>query len=225
MSFPWCCVLAPQIEGKSKAAALIDAQWQKGEVITISFLDGSAVLQQRVRTVAQRWIDATGADLTFDFRNAPGNGTDIRISFQKKGSWSLLGRYCRLKTDQTEPTMNYGWLKDHSSDLEVQEVVLHEFGHALALIHEHNSPEADIPWDKTKIIAELSGPPNNWDLQTIEFNMFAEFDKSEVDATPFDEHSIMLYPIDNDWTTTDYSTKNNTDLSAKDIGLIRSIYG
>lgn len=224
MSFPWCCLLAPQLAGKSKAAVFIDAQWQKGEVISISFLDGSEALQNRVEAVAQKWIDRTGADLTFNFRKDPNHATDIRISFRQKGSWSLLGRYARLRTDRSVPTMNFGWLRDNSTDLEVQEVVLHEFGHALGLIHEHQSPEADIPWDKPKIFAELSGPPNNWDDETIEHNMFAAYDRSEVKTTPFDEDSIMLYPIDNNWTIGDYSTVNNTDLSPKDIELIRDIY-
>jgi len=39
-----------------------------------------------------------------------------------------------------EPTMNYGWLKDDTDDVEYRRVVIHEFGHALGAIHEHQNP-------------------------------------------------------------------------------------
>lgn len=47
--------------------------------------------------------------------------------------------------------MNYGWLYPDTPDQEYSRVVLHEFGHALGAIHEHQHPEAAIPWDKPKV--------------------------------------------------------------------------
>src|SRR5262249_40189320 len=106
----WCFAWVPEIpasEGKTKGAILKDSTWKDpGQVITVSFLDGDAALQKRVRDMAKRWIGPGMANLSFDFLNH--NKTDIRISFNAKGSWSLLGRYCRTRTDITIPTMNFG---------------------------------------------------------------------------------------------------------------------
>ncbi len=51
-------------------------------------------------------------------------------------------------------------------------MVLHEFGHTLGLIHEHQNPNRPINWNRAAVIADLSGPPNNWDEETIENNIF-----------------------------------------------------
>jgi len=44
--------------------------------------------------------------------------------------------------------MNYGWLRDDTQDEEYSRVVLHEFGHALGCIHEHQQPKFGRVWDK-----------------------------------------------------------------------------
>jgi hypothetical protein len=122
-----------------KAAILKSAQWQLGQVITIRFLDGAPELQERVRDVALEWTKIT--DLNFDFRkNSP---TMIRIAFQPgDGSWSYLGTVCQT-IPEPQPTMNYGWLTPKSSDDDVRSVVLHEFGHAIGLIHEHQAQKRE----------------------------------------------------------------------------------
>lgn len=224
MAFPWCVCLVPEVPGKAKGALLSDAAWPVGRIITVSFLDGPAGLQDQVMAVAQQWLDRSGADLTFELRRDT-RETDIRISFELAGSWSKLGRYAEHNKDPSQPTMNFGWLGAYSSDLEVQEVVLHEFGHALGLLHEHQHPEAQIPWDRDKVLEELKGPPNFWNAATIERNIFEGHDPGELRLTPFDEKSIMLYPVNPEWTTTGYGTVNNTELSELDVQLIRDVYG
>jgi hypothetical protein len=42
---------------------------------------------------------------------------------------------------------------------------VHEFGHALGLIHEHQNPNRAIQWNRDAVINDLQGPPNNWDLK------------------------------------------------------------
>ena len=151
-----------------KAALLKGAKWGVGDSITVRFLEDGAKrfgarateLQDRVKKVALEWTKL--ANLTLDFRNS--GSTDIRIAFQDgNGSWSYLGTMCR-RIDEPEPTMNYGWLTPDSPEDELRRVVLHEFGHALGLIHEHQNPKGGINWNRDAVIADLSGPPNNWDL-------------------------------------------------------------
>ena len=223
MSFPWCVVLTADLPGKTRAALLKDAIWEPDATISVAFLEGDLELHKRIRSVAEQWIEATSARLRLLWRPVGADAT-IRISFGFAGSWSRLGKQAELVEDQSLPTMNFGWLTPDSTDLAVQEVVLHEFGHALGLIHEHSSPEANIPWDRKAVIRELSLPPNSWSVAQIEHNVLRGYDRADVRATPFDPDSIMLYPIKSEWTDGKLVTKNNTKLSARDIELIRSTY-
>ena len=74
------------------------------------------------------------------------------------------------------------------------------------------------------MIADLSGPPNNWDPQTIQNNMFARYDPAALQHTETDRKSIMMYPIPASWTTDGFSVGLNTEISEKDRELIREAY-
>jgi serralysin len=212
---------ADQVKLKNyKAAVLKAAKWQPGDVITIRFLGGDPGLKQRVQSVASEWMQF--ANLQLDFRNS--GPTDIRIAFLAgKGSWSYLGTVCR-QISEPQPTMNYGWLTPQSSDSELRRVVLHEFGHALGLIHEHQNPKGGIEWNKPAVIHDLSGPPNNWNATTIENNMFHHYPVTELIPTDVDPKSIMMYPIPKAWTLDGFSADLNGELSDVDKNLIRSVY-
>ena len=100
--------------------------------------------------------------------------------------------------------MNYGWLNDASSDDEISRVTLHEFGHALSAIHEHQSPAANIPWDRDAVYAYYGAPPNSWTKEQIDRNIFAKYSATVTNASAFDPESIMLYAIPNSLTEGDY---------------------
>lgn len=205
---------------QKKAAVLKNARWQSGEQILIRFLEGSRELQERVRDVAQEWMKIANLNLEF-VQEGP---TDIRIAFEQgNGSWSYLGTMCR-NIGEPEPTMNYGWLTPYSEDDELRRVVLHEFGHAIGLIHEHQNPDGGIHWNKPAVIHDLSGPPNNWSLPTIENNIFKRYEKKELDSTKLDSKSIMMYPIPKAWTLDQFSAGLNGEISEVDKQLIREVY-
>ena len=209
--------------GQDRAALVKGAKWTRGATITIGFLDGDAPVQQRVRSACQEWIAPGMANLSFSFVNDPSRAL-VRISFLAKGSWSTIGTTCRQVADKAQPTMNYGWLTAASTDDEVRRVVLHEFGHMLGLIHEHQNPSGGIKWNRDAVIKDLSGPPNNWSPETIEFNMFEPYAKREVNATKVDGSSIMMYPIPATWTTDGFSAGLNTALSDADRAFIKAQY-
>jgi serralysin len=221
----WCFAWysAPKgAPGANRAALVKGAKWTPGDVITVSYLDGDPGVQAKVRAVATQWTAARLARLTLSFRTDT-TDTDIRISFQFAGSWSVIGTTCR-NVPAGQPTMNYGWLTPASDDVEVRRVVLHEFGHALGLIHEHQSPAGGIQWNRRQVIADLSGPPNNWDAATIEHNMFEPVAAAETNFTALDAQSIMMYPIPAGWTTDGFSVGLNSDLSATDKQFIHGQY-
>jgi hypothetical protein len=127
-------------------------------------------------------------------------------------------------TDTTQPTMNYGWLTPDSEDDEIRRVVLHEFGHALGLIHEHQNPAGGIQWDRDAVTRDLSGPPNNWPADVIDHNMFETYQANETNFTATDKDSIMMYPIPANWTLDGYTVGLNTELSATDRQFVHEQY-
>lgn len=217
----YCLCLTPTPTPGTRAAVLNAARWQPRSIITIKFLGGDPSLQKRVKDVAAEWEKISR--LTFSYVTE-GNAV-IRIAFvQGDGSWSYLGTQCHQITDQSAPTMNFGWLTPQSPDDELKRVVLHEFGHALGLIHEHQNPQGAIKWNKVAVRKDLSGSPNFWDDATIERNMFELYSTGAVTATPVDKDSIMLYVIPESWTEDGFSSTLNSKLSDQDRELIRQVY-
>jgi serralysin len=206
-----------------KAAMLLQAQWNVGDIISISFLDGEKDIRKRVEEVAKEWVSPGMANLKFQFREDT-NDTDIRISFRSPGSWSALGTTCK-NVAKDKQTMNLGWLDDDSTDSELYRTVLHEFGHALGLIHEHMSPaDGRIQWNEEQVIRDLSGPPNNWSKSVIFNNMFKTFDEDALRTSHLDCESIMMYPIPAKWTLNGFNVGLNTKLSELDKKFIKETY-
>ena len=92
------------------------------------------------------------------------------------------------------------------------------------MIHEHQNPLSGIKWNRAAVIADLSGPPNNWDAATIQHNMFDQFPPNMIAGTQLDWHSIMLYPIPRSWTIDGTSASLNKTLSDGDKKFIRQQY-
>lgn len=203
-----------------EVAGLTKYFWRPGRRLRVRFLDGDPVVQAKVVAVAQEWTNF--ANITFDFGNDP--DAEIRISFTPDGSWSYIGTVA-LNIPQAEPTMNFGWLTPTTPDEEYSRVVLHEFGHALGLIHEHQHPANPIPWDVNAVYAFYMGPPNNWTKDEVDINVLGRYSAEVTQHTAFDPHSIMLYPVDNALTVGDWEIPwRNTVLSDLDKQFIAGVY-
>jgi serralysin len=211
----------------ARAALLNRAFWGRGARLTIGFLEGETALHTRVAELAERWITETNADIMFEFwignRRDP-REANLRIAFRPdKGSQSVLGRYA-LGVTGGAATMNLGWMSLELADDKASAVVLHEFGHALGLIHEHLSPAQQIDWNVPNVTADLRRT-QGWSDDIIQANMFAHYDPKEVFATDIDRHSIMMYPILERWTNNGFSAPFNSSLTAQDKALIKAAYG
>lgn len=202
--------LTTLVNGRAQAVAPILKQWANGTVLSVAFIGGTTAQRDLVKQYAPRW--SQHANVRFDFR--PSLPAMIRVSFDPSdGAWSYLG-VDALEIPANAATLNLGW--------QDQEVILHEFGHALSLAHEHQNPQGGIRWNEAAVIADLSGPPNYWDEQTIRHNVLDRYAADQVLGTEFDPRSIMLYSFPASWTLDGFSAPWNTDISAGDAAFVGS---
>jgi hypothetical protein len=208
-----------------KMAILTGKKWENGRKLTVSFLDGSATQKQKTQKHAESWMQY--ANIALEFGNKA--DADVRISFvADSGSWSGVGtdNLLREAFPLDQPTMNFGWLRDTSADDEWRRVVVHEFGHALGAIHEHQNPKGGIKWNVPAVLQTFGGPPNNWSEADIRFNILDKYSIDQLNATKFDIKSIMLYgfPASLILGGAPGGTPNNTKMSSADKKFIAQMY-
>lgn len=206
-------------ENGSRGAVPTQKKWAAGRTLRVRFLDGTSTIQGRVREMAMEWTRY--ANLDFAFGNDP--DAEIRISFAAgPGSWSFIGTD-NLSISKNQPTMNFGWLKANTSDDEYSRVVKHEFGHAIGMIHEHQHPQANIPWDK-QAVYDYYMSSQNWTKAEVDTNLFQRYTTTETQFSQYDPLSIMHYPVDEALTIGSYSIGWNTQLSTTDKTFIATVY-
>lgn len=195
-------------------------RWKKRD-IKVGFMDDPFGLKQRVLRVANEWRTKGGANVSFVESNL--NDADIRVSFRGSGYWSYLGIQAQ-EFPKAEQTMNLEFVPNVDQE-ELQRVTLHEFGHALGLLHEHASPLSEIRWDKEAVYKHYLQPPNCWDRAEVDTQVLTKKESGpDLVATSFDKDSIMCYPVDPELTTDNTRIGWNTDLSATDKEFIKRFY-
>jgi hypothetical protein len=200
-------------------------RWDLGQTVLIRFLDGTNDLRNLVETHAKEWADLTG--LTFKFLGPSDNvQSDVRVAFTPalgvgtEEFSSLIGTDAR-RANQFTPTVKLGFTPRLLPDAkEVKRLILHELGHMLGLIHEHQSPKATFTFNRDALIREFA--KLGWTPQMVESNIIARFDPSQVVATEFDPNSIMLYAFDSRFASP--PTHTNASISKIDGELIQRIY-
>ena len=187
--------------------------------VRVKFMGGSSYVRQQVVRYANEWTRYANVNFSF-----VGSGpSDVRISFVQNGSsWSMLGRQAS-RAAENQPTMNFGWLNENTPAYEFRRTVLHEFGHALGLLHEHQNPTGGIPWDEEKVYAFYLRS-QGWNRQTTYHNVIARQGKDETQYSAYDPASIMHYPVDPQLTRGNYKVGMNTEISATDARFIALMY-
>ena len=207
----------------TEGAGLKSSFWANGKTITVKFLNGSTFVQNKVKQYARQW--ETYANVRFSFVSAS-QAADIRIGIAfggDEGSWSYIGKEA-LGISTSEPTMNFGWFNSSTPESDFRGTTIHEFGHAIGLIHEQSSPAANIPWNKPVVYNYYAGPPNYWSKADVDYNVFYKYSASLTQYGQYDPLSIMHYSVPAEFTTNGFSVGYNTQLSTLDKQFIATIY-
>lgn len=241
---------------KLRAAFKVSSIW-KQDTINIAFLDGTPKQQNWTREVIQKHLEPLCDKITFNW-NTPIAQSHIRVSFNPRGqAWSYIGTDA-LSISQFEPTMNLGWLDDDvqygdPKTKNTGQVVMHEFGHAMGMVHEHQNPKNNpIIWNKAVVSDELRRT-QGWDQSMIENNMFVKYGDYErckemqslpaedpsrrqgivdycsgtiVNGSRYDVNSVMHYFYPQEWILAGpKKIPLNTEYSELDKKWLRQYYG
>jgi len=236
--------IPPEVKGAQPRAQLrgVVARsviWRRGETIKVCFRSGTRKAHERVIRHAKDWMQH--ANVVFDFmadgapRKCKGDGhEDIKIEFKdNNGWWSFFGTVSRQK----DPSMNLQFFGTDTPmytngqpapEATMRKTILHEFGHALGMLHEHQSPaancDAEINWDTAYEIGAKMG----WPKAQVDTNFRQFVANEEFNMTSIDRKSIMHYSLPPELfklgKRSPCFVADNLDLSEQDRTFIASIY-
>lgn len=223
--------------------------WANGKELRIRFLDAhnystyNASGAWRISAVMESANEWTRhANLTFVKSTA--DDAEIRVTFGGRGCWSYIGVEATTIA-QNQATLNLEVMSGQNPR-DFRKYVLHEFGHAIGCVHEHQTPVAGIPWNRERVY-EFYRQTQGWDRTMVDtqvLNVFAqpstnhlasetresatrESDTRNIEVShtvQFDRNSIMVYPISRELTDGTFEVAWNGELSALDIEFVGSVY-
>lgn len=195
-------------------------KWLPGYVIKVKFLNSEPngrYNDQHIIDWANEWN--RHANISFEKVDNIAD-SDLRFEYSMDNAcWSMLGTNAK-NANFNNATIHLTFFGDAQMD---RANVLHEFGHALGCVHEHQSPAASILWNIPTIYSEFHRLIG-WNRQKVNQNVISQYSQTEITNSTYDNQSIMIYPI-HDWMTIDgYNTAQNFDLSAMDKTFIAKCY-
>ena len=201
-------------------ALILSKRWPNGENLHIRFLDGDSGVKDKVRKYASEWLEYT--NLHFAFDDDP--EARVRISFKDPfSSYSYIGTDA-LNVAPDEPTMALGVVASPVPENVRRRSVLHEFGHVLGLIHEHQKPDAQIAWDRVNTY-RLAAQQYGFTAAMVDFTFFYRYSRvGLVGNFELDRESIMVWPIPKEFTLDHLGIDPNDDLSDGDKQAIHLFY-
>lgn len=231
-----------------RAAIQKSVRWPMFYTIKIKFLNGQEWQHAWVKKVVEEQVaPLVYPNLFIKFVNHD-QYADVKIKFMYNGIYgaSLIGTKCK-DMDQNKPSL---LLNGHALDTPVSgyfeydskiytvpsgsnesddpngngAVIKHEFGHVFGKWHEHQNPiDNPIVWDVPKVLKKYTSqpPPPYWSEKETRDNIINKLSMNDVDATPFDAQSIMLYPIDASVTKNNIGFDRMYEYSPMDIEWLK----
>lgn len=210
----------------ANAAGLNRRLWPKDKhSLTVCFLNGHSSDKEKVKSLIEEHYNTLRMRIRFVFPedNDP-RTSDIRVSFIPHGvSSSCIGTDAESHRSESTMTLNMHHNDQRSAEERRnhrQSDVLHEFGHALGMEHEHAHPDCPIQWNY-RVVQGRRG----WDAQQVRRN-YRKLDKaSTTKLNAYDPKSIMHYPVElGDAQDRTLEISMNTELSDGDKEFLMWIY-
>lgn len=200
---------------KKRGIASPGQTWPQHSTVRISLLNMTEAQKIIVKKGINEW--APHANLHFVF--VKGNDGDIRISKDTTGlgSWSMVGTEARNR-DASEPTMYINFERPE----EARANVLHEFGHALGLLHEHQHPQRTLAFDKAATHAHFKD--RNFARHEVEDQILSTLDPDDIITSDYDKHSIMHYYTPESLLVNGEEIPFPLDLSDGDVQFMKTLY-
>ena len=227
----------------ARAAFLKGKNWKNGSTIKIAFIKDSFTFNNQiiknsgytpdkakwVQKIVEKYL-LPNINLSFTW-DVDIQNSDVRISFvPEMGAFSELGTDA-LTVPKDQTTLNLGWLDNDTDydDIDYKNtgvVVVHEFGHLLGMIHEHQRGDSDkmLEWNKPVVYKALGAPPNSWDKETVDSQVFTKYSVDSFNGSKFDRYSVMEYYFQDNFFINSPDLKHTKYLSNLDICWINKTY-
>ena len=192
------------------------------QFLIVRFQNGTTSDQNLVKYLVEKHYHTIPMRIRFKFLEMETVGhSDIRLEFT---TWSecYIGRSAEKRPRETTMWVNlHSKIQNHEErQTQTQASVLHEFGHALGMVHEHTHPDCKANWNY-RVLQAKSG----WDAKRVYDNFNVRQPSRRLKSTPYDPKSIMHYPIEQGDThnVVDLIPKNS-ELSSGDREFLTALY-
>jgi hypothetical protein len=177
--------------------------WRPGETIKVCFRSGTPKARMRTAAYASDWMNYANVVLDFGDKDNPrtcqgDNSEAIKIDYVDKGPaagyWSQVGTNSR----KAAHSMNLGDMGRDAlpfPEAEARRLTQHEFGHALGLLHEHQSPKGGCGAEYYEQALLAYGALLGWAPEKALGNFIPYAESTELNASEVDRKSIMHYSL------------------------------
>ncbi|KAF8956725.1 hypothetical protein BDZ97DRAFT_154780 [Flammula alnicola] len=221
----------PAYQAMKAVVTRTDRLWPNHAQLHYAFLDRAPLTvyqqnqQSKVTRVVLEWSNYANISFAVTDNLAASN---IRITFKPyDGSWSYVGNEVS-KIDVSKATMNLGWVSGDNDAISADEraVILHEFGHTLGLMHEHQSPlRGNNITLKESAVLQFYERTQGWSEQEVRDQILSVYNDQELsNYSDIDLKSIMMYFMPAEMNNEGIEVKPNNELSALDKAFMTINY-
>lgn len=206
-----------------KAAIVVDTTrvWATGKTLNVVFLDGTPELHNMVAKYANEW--SLYANLDFKYyvseKALPNwEKAHIKITFKATGNNSAVG------TDSNYSSKHSMSLSNLSDQNYINRYyVIHEFGHAIGLHHEHQNVNRTFELNEAKAI-EHCKQSFAMDAQQCRMHIFDFKSGKGITSSKYDPTSIMHYGLHQDMLKYNVKIPSSYNFSLLDKIEIAKLY-